>query len=82
MIETSGHFIAKCKHGTIVNQCRCPAPNKLERRVDCPFDCEEANKDLDILEGGGDLNYAAHFALAIEKRYGRPVDVLRKMLGR
>lgn len=34
------HFIEKCKHGTVVRQCRCPGP-KAERIVACPFGHED-----------------------------------------
>ncbi len=30
-----GHYIAKCKHGVVMGQCRCASPNKSVRIVEC-----------------------------------------------
>jgi hypothetical protein len=35
------HRIVKCEHGTIVAQCRCPAPDKVVTIVDCPDYCPQ-----------------------------------------
>jgi hypothetical protein len=35
----TGHQIRKCKHGRIVDECRCPAADKPVVVVDCPPQC-------------------------------------------
>lgn len=37
----SVHKISKCKHGTVVSQCRCADPNKTVTIVECPWDCPQ-----------------------------------------
>lgn len=37
---TAGHFRNECKHGVVVNQCRCPGPNKTVTVVPCPPTCK------------------------------------------
>ena len=34
------HFVDRCQHGVVVAQCRCPAPDKVERLVPCPPRCD------------------------------------------
>lgn len=34
------HFIRKCKHGTVMGQCRCPGPKTLQV-VQCPRDHDD-----------------------------------------
>lgn len=34
------HYIAKCKHGTMVSQCRCISKDKEVRIVPCPSWCK------------------------------------------
>jgi flagellar motor switch/type III secretory pathway protein FliN len=38
---SSLHEIVKCKHGTVIRQCRCPGP-KVEIIVNCPPSCKTA----------------------------------------
>lgn len=33
------HYVQKCKHGVVMAQCRCPAPDKVEVLVPCPSTC-------------------------------------------
>lgn len=36
-MSTGTHFVEKCKeHDTVTAQCRCPAPDKTVRLIDCP----------------------------------------------
>ncbi len=35
----NGHFIRKCVHDRVVEQCRCPGP-KLVQLADCPPSCD------------------------------------------
>lgn len=37
----STHHKSECKHGTLVSQCRCPAPDKEVRIVPCPKSCND-----------------------------------------
>jgi hypothetical protein len=30
------HYVKKCVHGTVVEQCRCPSPAKTVTTVPCP----------------------------------------------
>jgi hypothetical protein len=39
------HSITKCDHGTVISQCRCPAPNKTELRGPCPSHCPYKPKE-------------------------------------
>lgn len=41
----SGHKVVACKHGTIVQQCRCPARDKPIEIVACPPSCPQRNTD-------------------------------------
>lgn len=34
------HSVTKCKHGTVITQCRCPGPKK-EIIVVCPPHCKK-----------------------------------------
>lgn len=38
------HFIAKCKHGVVVSQCRCPSKDNAIRLVACPDSCTPATE--------------------------------------
>lgn len=43
------HQIKKCRHGTVVSQCRCPGP-KHELLVPCPDSCPwDAPSDVSSL---------------------------------
>lgn len=35
------HFRDECKHGKLMDQCRCPSPDKEVRIVPCPASCQE-----------------------------------------
>ncbi len=35
----NGHYIRKCVHDRVVEQCRCPGP-KLVQLTDCPPSCD------------------------------------------
>ena len=38
----SVHYVKRCRHGTVVVQCRCAGPKSVET-VPCPDWCSERN---------------------------------------
>jgi hypothetical protein len=42
------HSREECKHGTVVQQCRCPDRNKTVITVDCPPNCPKKD-DMSVL---------------------------------
>lgn len=41
----SDHYIERCKHGTVLGQCRCPGP-KAEYVTNCPPECADRPETL------------------------------------
>ena len=45
-----GHYIAECKHGVVVAQCRCASVDKQRVIVACPPTCRAANVVQQVAE--------------------------------
>lgn len=55
--RSMGHFIDRCKHGTVMAQCRCPDKNKREGLAPCGPECPAPEPKPDAQAGTCDHNW-------------------------